>query len=181
MTFFGGEPLLNMPVLYYLSERMHASCAARGVQLLAEYSLSFDVLGAVVEKITGKTLGGHLADTVWKPLKMTDTTFRLTDAQRAYLLRHGELAGSWGVHVRGDEKLRQLAKLARRLPRRGLRITRAGRQPALAPRRGPCPARPRRRAASAGTTAGRCRRRPGLRWTIIAPTSARSATKPGCD
>ena len=25
-----------------------------------EYSLSFDVLGAVVEKITGKTLGGHL-------------------------------------------------------------------------------------------------------------------------
>ena len=42
-----------------------------------EYGLSFDVLGAVVEKITGKTLGGHLADTVWKPLKMTDTTFRL--------------------------------------------------------------------------------------------------------
>ena len=48
-----------------------------------EYGLSFDVLGAVVEKITGKTLGGHLSDTVWKPLKMTDTTFRLTDAQRA--------------------------------------------------------------------------------------------------
>jgi len=52
-----------------------------------EYSLSFDVLGAVVEKITGKTLGGHLADTVWKPLKMTDTTFRLTDAQRARVAR----------------------------------------------------------------------------------------------
>jgi len=48
-----------------------------------EYGLSFDVLGAVVEKITGKTLGGHLADTVWKPLKMNDTTFRLSDAQRA--------------------------------------------------------------------------------------------------
>ena len=52
-----------------------------------EYSLSFDVLGAVVEKVTGKTLGGHLADTVWKPLKMTDTTFRLTDAQRARVAR----------------------------------------------------------------------------------------------
>ena len=52
-----------------------------------EYSLSFDVLGAVVEKITGKTLGGHLADTVWKPLRMTDTTFRLTDAQRARVAR----------------------------------------------------------------------------------------------
>ena len=48
-----------------------------------EYGLSFDVLGAVVEKITGKTLGGHLSDTVWKPLKMTDTTFRLSEAQRA--------------------------------------------------------------------------------------------------
>ena len=48
-----------------------------------EYGLSFDVLGAVVEKITGKTLGGHLADTIWKPLKMNDTTFRLSDAQRA--------------------------------------------------------------------------------------------------
>jgi CubicO group peptidase (beta-lactamase class C family) len=52
-----------------------------------EYSLSFDVLGAVVEKITGKTLGGHLADTVWKPLKMTDTTFRPTEAQRARIAR----------------------------------------------------------------------------------------------
>ena len=48
-----------------------------------EYSLSFDVLGAVIEKITGQTLGGHLAETVWKPLKMNDTTFRLSDAQRA--------------------------------------------------------------------------------------------------
>ncbi len=46
-----------------------------------EYSLSFDVLGAVVEKISGTTLGGHLAETVWKPLKMADTTFRPTAAQ----------------------------------------------------------------------------------------------------
>src|SRR5437868_3225498 len=34
LTFFGGEPLLNMPVLYYLAERLHAACAARGVSLL---------------------------------------------------------------------------------------------------------------------------------------------------
>jgi uncharacterized protein len=34
LTFFGGEALLNMPVLYYLAERMHASCTTRGVQLL---------------------------------------------------------------------------------------------------------------------------------------------------
>ena len=33
LTFFGGEPLLNMPVLYYMAERLHAACAARGVTL----------------------------------------------------------------------------------------------------------------------------------------------------
>ena len=32
LTFFGGEPLLNMPVLYYLSERLHESCAERGAR-----------------------------------------------------------------------------------------------------------------------------------------------------
>ena len=27
LTFFGGEPLLNLPVMYYLAERAHALCA----------------------------------------------------------------------------------------------------------------------------------------------------------
>lgn len=52
-----------------------------------EYSLSFDVLGAVVEKVAGKSLGAHLAETVWTPLKMTDTTFRPSEAQRARIAR----------------------------------------------------------------------------------------------
>jgi uncharacterized protein len=34
LTFFGGEPLLNMPVLYYMAERLHAASAARGVTLV---------------------------------------------------------------------------------------------------------------------------------------------------
>ena len=34
LTFFGGEPLLNMPVVYYLAERLHEACGARGVQIL---------------------------------------------------------------------------------------------------------------------------------------------------
>jgi uncharacterized protein len=34
VTFFGGEPLLNMPVLYYMAERLHAACEERGVRLL---------------------------------------------------------------------------------------------------------------------------------------------------
>ena len=31
LTFFGGEPLLNMPVLYYMSERLHGACRDRGL------------------------------------------------------------------------------------------------------------------------------------------------------
>ena len=33
LTFFGGEPLLNMPVLYYMAERLHAACQARGIRI----------------------------------------------------------------------------------------------------------------------------------------------------
>jgi uncharacterized protein len=33
LTFFGGEPLLNLPVLFYLSERLAESCRVRGVKM----------------------------------------------------------------------------------------------------------------------------------------------------
>jgi uncharacterized protein len=34
LTFFGGEPLLNLPVMYYLAERMWNFCEPRGVRML---------------------------------------------------------------------------------------------------------------------------------------------------
>ena len=34
LTFFGGEPLLNLPVMYYLSERLWHACQTRGVRML---------------------------------------------------------------------------------------------------------------------------------------------------
>jgi CubicO group peptidase (beta-lactamase class C family) len=40
-----------------------------------EYGFSSDVLGRVVEVITGKTLGQVLDDRVFRPLKMSDTAF----------------------------------------------------------------------------------------------------------
>ena len=40
-----------------------------------EYSLSTDVLGRVVEVVAGKPLGEVLAERVYRPLKMADTTF----------------------------------------------------------------------------------------------------------
>ncbi len=34
LTFFGGEPLLNLPVVYYLAERLSAASKARGVRMM---------------------------------------------------------------------------------------------------------------------------------------------------
>jgi CubicO group peptidase (beta-lactamase class C family) len=48
-----------------------------------EYSLSTDVLGRVVEIVSGKPLGEFLAERIYRPLKMTDTTFLVPADQRA--------------------------------------------------------------------------------------------------
>jgi uncharacterized protein len=34
LTFFGGEPLLNLPVVYYLAERLWHACHDRGVRMV---------------------------------------------------------------------------------------------------------------------------------------------------
>jgi uncharacterized protein len=34
LTFFGGEPLINLPVMYYLAERMWHYCEPRGIRML---------------------------------------------------------------------------------------------------------------------------------------------------
>ena len=46
------------------------------------YGLSTEVLGLVVEAISGKTLGAFLEERIWKPLGMTDTSFALADAKK---------------------------------------------------------------------------------------------------
>jgi len=50
-----------------------------------EYSFSTDVLGAVVEKVSGQRLGEYLQEHVWKPLGMVDTTFAVSQLQRERL------------------------------------------------------------------------------------------------
>ncbi|MBK5102777.1 MAG: beta-lactamase family protein, partial [Burkholderiales bacterium] len=47
-----------------------------------EYSIAMDVLGATIEKISGKTLGGHLSEVVWEPLGMKDTGFHIPADKR---------------------------------------------------------------------------------------------------
>jgi CubicO group peptidase (beta-lactamase class C family) len=40
-----------------------------------EYSLSVDVQGRVIEAVTGKRLGEFMAERIFRPLKMNDTSF----------------------------------------------------------------------------------------------------------
>ena len=42
-----------------------------------EYSVSIDVLGILLERITGQRLGDILAERIWKPLGMNDTAFSI--------------------------------------------------------------------------------------------------------
>ncbi|MSP97815.1 MAG: class A beta-lactamase-related serine hydrolase [Betaproteobacteria bacterium] len=52
-----------------------------------DYGFSADVLGLVVEKITGKRLGGYLQTAVWDKVKMPDTGFALSAVQRERVAR----------------------------------------------------------------------------------------------
>lgn len=50
-----------------------------------EYGLSTDVLGLIVEAVSGQTLGAFLQERVWGPLGMIDTSFALpADKARRY-------------------------------------------------------------------------------------------------
>jgi len=51
------------------------------------YSVSTDVLGAIIEIITGQTLGAYLRTRVLDPLAMPDTAFEVPLAQRARLAK----------------------------------------------------------------------------------------------
>ena len=50
-----------------------------------EYSLSVDVLGRVIEKVSGKRLSEFLDERLFKPLKMNDTAFSLPSDKMARL------------------------------------------------------------------------------------------------
>jgi len=47
-----------------------------------DYSVSTDVLGLVVEAVSGQSLGTFLAERIWSPLGMVDTSFVIPDAKK---------------------------------------------------------------------------------------------------
>jgi uncharacterized protein len=52
LTFFGGEPLLNLPVVYYLAERMSKVCGARGVSMVMNIITNGLLLTPEVDRLT---------------------------------------------------------------------------------------------------------------------------------
>lgn len=59
---------------------------ARDPGTLWEYGVNTDWLGLVVEAVSGQTLDAYLAEHLFRPLEMTDTTFSPTGEQRARLM-----------------------------------------------------------------------------------------------
>jgi CubicO group peptidase (beta-lactamase class C family) len=59
-----------------------------------EYGTNIDFVGKAIEAVSGKRLDAYLRDSLFTPLGMTDTGFKLGDAQRKRLV---------GMHARGED------------------------------------------------------------------------------
>ena len=90
---------------FFLNEGLLTYCGANGVPsalsgekaaltaplvndpgTIWEYGVNTDWLGLVVEKVSGQSLGAYLAEHVWGPLGMSDSTFSPSDEQRSRLM-----------------------------------------------------------------------------------------------
>jgi uncharacterized protein len=99
LTFFGGEPLLNMPVLYDLAERLHEACAARGVEMLINIITNGLLLSReIVERLNPLGLNG---------IKIT------LDGDRDAHNRSRPLRGGQGTFDRIVANVREVAPLTR--------------------------------------------------------------------
>jgi CubicO group peptidase (beta-lactamase class C family) len=72
-----------------------------------EYGFSTDILGLIVEQVSGKRLGQFLKERLWDPLAMADTGFDLAEAQKgryAHALAVDPISGTANVvhHATGQ-------------------------------------------------------------------------------
>ncbi len=82
--------LCELPLLYHPGERWH-------------YSVSVDVLGAVVEAASGEALDGFLRTRIFEPLGMRDTGFAVSEAQRSrFATNYGPEHDGSGLRVIDD-------------------------------------------------------------------------------
>lgn len=99
LTLFGGEPLLNLPVAYYLAERLWAACEARGVRMLINVITNGLLLTReVVTRLNGCGLNG---------VKIT------LDGDRDTHNKMRPLRGGQGTFDRIIQNVREVAHLTR--------------------------------------------------------------------
>jgi uncharacterized protein len=99
LTFFGGEPLLNLPVVYALAERLHAACASRGTELRINIITNgLLVTRELVERLNPLGLNG---------IKIT------LDGDRDTHNRMRPLRGGQGTFDRIVANIRQVADITR--------------------------------------------------------------------
>jgi uncharacterized protein len=99
LTFFGGEPLLNLPVMFYLAERMWKTCEARGVRMLVNVITNGLLLTPqIVDRLNGYGLNG---------IKIT------LDGDREAHNRSRPLRGGQGTFDRIVNNVRQVAHKTR--------------------------------------------------------------------
>ena len=141
LTFFGGEPLLNLPVAYYLAERLWQASQARGVRMLINVITNGLLLTPeVVDRLAPYGLNGvkitldgdRDTHNRMRPLRGGQGTFdKIIDNVR-------QVAGKCRISIGGnfDEIVgRQLSGAARLPARAGVRRqARAGRVQADHPR-----------------------------------------------
>src|SRR4029077_11072622 len=60
------------------------------------YSVSVDVQGYLIEKMSGKTLGEFMRENIFRPLEMKDTAFHVSED------RLGRFATLYGMDAKGE-------------------------------------------------------------------------------
>ena len=73
-----------------------------------EYGMSADVLGAVIEVVTGMKFSEYLKKTIWEPLGMKDTGFWVLPEKqerlsKVYRSSQGQAVGAWGGNSKGGK------------------------------------------------------------------------------
>ena len=63
------------------------------------YSLCLDVIGGLVELVSGKTLGAYMKDNIFDPLGMSNTSFGLTESKLARLATQYKYEGGRAVEI----------------------------------------------------------------------------------
>lgn len=78
-----------------------------------EYGTSADVLGAVVEVVSGKSFGEFLKEEIFEPLNMVDTGFYVPEEKRSRLAKTYEDNGKGGLEIYTGNNLGIVNKMDR--------------------------------------------------------------------